>query len=165
MAGAGGENKRTNGFSSDSLERGGFSARGEPAASDDESGTFANGAANSSATHANREPSADAAAPPRSGSNEKTPKTPKAGKNKQIEFPGPTDFAALRDGPSFADAVGEKVDLVAVSASLLQSGDEKIRKAELDRIREMKFGKVAASVTAVEEPGAVDLTGMPGPSI
>jgi hypothetical protein len=135
-----GEAKPPNGHATISLERGGISARGEHAASDDECGTFASGSANSSATRANREPSADAAPASRSG------------KKEPIEFPGPTDFTAMQDGQAFARTVGEEVDLVAVSASLLQSGDEKIRKAELDKIREMIFGKVGTSGATAEGP-------------
>jgi hypothetical protein len=78
-------------------------------------------------------------------------------------MPGPTDRTAMQDGQAYADTVADLVDLVAASKRLLQSTDEKIAKAELDRIREMKFGKVSASVAAVEEPGGVDLTGIPRP--
>jgi hypothetical protein len=156
--------KTPNGHDLSSLERGGASARGDHAASDDEGGAFAKGSANSSATRANRETSADAAPSPRSGRNGRGHEARKPEKKEKIEFPGPTDPAAMQDSQAFADAVGEKIDLVAASASLLQSADEKIRKAELDRIREMKFGKVAASAAPAEEPFTVDWTGVPRPS-
>ena len=53
----------------------------------------------------------------------------------------PTDPAALLDGPSYVRAVASKVDLVGASAKLVVSNDEKVAKAELDRLRELIFGK------------------------
>jgi hypothetical protein len=161
--GAHGGAGHANGYDSASLERGGLSARGEQAASDDERGDLANGAANSSATRANRESTADAAASPRSGKNTGTDKNEKSKKNEQIEFPGPTDTAALKDCSAFACSVAEAVDLIKVSKSLLQSTDEKIRKAELDRVRDMQFGKLGAGAAPAEESFAVDWTGVPRP--
>jgi hypothetical protein len=156
--------KPPNGHATISLERDAISARGEPAASDDACGAFAPGSANSSATRANRDSSAEAARVPRSGKDEEPPRPPNTGKKTrkkgQVAFPGPTDWAAMQDSAAFANAAGEIVDLVAVSASLLQSGDEKIRKAELDKIREMKFGKIGASPAAQENPVLIwDLPG------
>ena len=57
------------------------------------------------------------------------------------ELKVPTDLAALEDGPSYVRAVAAKVDLVGASAKLVVSQDEKIAKAELDRLRELIFGK------------------------
>jgi len=155
--------KPVNGHGPSSLERGGISARGEHAASDDESGTSASEAANSSATRRNRRTCADSAASPRSGNRDKNVSSEKSAKGKKIEFPGPTQSEAMQDGPGFAAAVGVRVDLVAASASLLQSTDEKIRKAELDRIRDMKFGKVGAPGATAEGPVLMWDTSAPDP--
>jgi hypothetical protein len=57
------------------------------------------------------------------------------------ELKRPTDLAALADGPSYVRAVASQVDLVGVSARLVISTDPKIAKAELDRLRELIFGK------------------------
>lgn len=59
----------------------------------------------------------------------------------QEKLKAPTDPAALLDGPSYVRAVASQVDLVAASAKLVVSTDEKIAKAELDRLRELIFGK------------------------
>ena len=59
----------------------------------------------------------------------------------QEKLKKPTDPAALIDGPSYVRAVALQVDLVGASAKLVVSSDEKIAKAELDRLRELIFGK------------------------
>jgi hypothetical protein len=69
----------------------------------------------------------------------------------------------MQDGSSYANAVAARVDLVGLSARLLQSTDEKIAKAELDKVREMKFGKVGTNTTTIEESITVDWTGVPRP--
>jgi hypothetical protein len=62
---------------------------------------------------------------------------------------------------AYVNAVAERVDLVAASVRLVQAGDEKIAKAELDRLRDMKFGKVGAAM--LEEPMRVDFGDLPRP--
>ena len=47
------------------------------------------------------------------------------------------------------------MDLVAASVRLVSSDDEKIAKAELDRLREMKFGKVGPAANTNEIPTVV----------
>ena len=73
----------------------------------------------------------------------------------------PTDLAALLDGPSYVRAVAAQVDLVAASAKLVISTDEKIAKAELDRLRELIFGK--GGPPAADETLRIDWTGIPRP--
>jgi len=163
--------KAANGHGPASTEQGGISAHGDRAASDDARGTFVAGNANSSAADTNRAPYADAAPPsaPKRGRKrgKKEPKPEKekkpGAKPKIVPTPGPTDFAAMQDSQAYANAVAAQVNLVALNSRLLQSGDEKIAKASLDRILEMKFGKIGASVTAIDEPVGVDLTGIPRP--
>jgi hypothetical protein len=66
-----------------------------------------------------------------------------------------TDFAAMQDGSAYVDAVAARVDLVAASVRLVSSEDEKIAKAELDRLREMKFGKVGPAANVTDAPAVV----------
>src|SRR5205085_3617073 len=73
----------------------------------------------------------------------------------------PTDPAALMDGPSYVKCVARQVDLVAISARLLLSTDEKIAKAELDRLCELTFGKGGPPPT--DDVLRIDWTGMPRP--
>ncbi len=104
------------------------------------------------------------AVPPRSGSRqgEMTRET----KNTQgetagnIHLLGPTEFDAMQDGAAFVSAVASRVDLVRASVRLVCANDEKIAKAELDRLREMKFGKVSAT-TVPESPTVIwDVPGL-----
>lgn len=69
-----------------------------------------------------------------------------------------TDLAALADGPSYVRAVAAKVDLVGASAKLVVSTDEKIAKAELDRLRELIFGK--GGPQSADETAQMDFTSM-----
>jgi hypothetical protein len=70
-----------------------------------------------------------------------------------------TEVAAIQDGAAFFDAVAARADLVEASVRLIINEDLKISKAELDRLREMKFGKPGASV--VEEPPELDFSDWP----
>jgi hypothetical protein len=72
-----------------------------------------------------------------------------------------TKAAAIQDGAAFFDAVAARVDLVGASVRLIINEDLKTSKSELDRVREMKFGK--AGWTIVEESPRVDLGDLPRP--
>ena len=74
----------------------------------------------------------------------------------------PTDPAALADGPAYVRSVAKYVDLVGASARLVVSTDEKVSKAELDRLRELIFGK--GGPPPAEEEFHIDLTGFPRPN-
>lgn len=74
---------------------------------------------------------------------------------------GPTEVDAMQDAAAFVNAVASRVDLVKASVQLVCAKDEKIAKAELDRLREMKFGKVGA--VAPEEQPRIDFSDWPGP--
>jgi hypothetical protein len=76
-----------------------------------------------------------------------------------VELLRPTAVAAIQDGATYFDAVAARVDLVAASVRLIINKDLKLSKSELDRLREMKFGKVGAS--AVEEPPQLDFSDWP----
>jgi hypothetical protein len=78
-----------------------------------------------------------------------------------VHFPGPTNSEAMQDAGAYVNAVVERVDLVAASVRLVESGDQKIAKAELDRLRDMKFGKVGPA--AVEEQAWPELGDLPRP--
>ena len=75
---------------------------------------------------------------------------------------GSTDFAAMQDGAAYVNAVASRVDLVGASVLLVKSNDEKVAKSELDRLREMKFGK--GPVTVVEEITSVEVGDLPRPA-
>ena len=79
-----------------------------------------------------------------------------------VHFPGPTNSEAMQDAGAYVNAVAERVDLVAASVRLVESPDEKIAKSELDRLREMKFGKVGPA--AAEEPSRLDFSNWPRPA-
>jgi hypothetical protein len=74
---------------------------------------------------------------------------------------GPTEFDAMQDGAAFVSAVASRVDLVRASVRLVCANDEKIAKAELDRLRDMRFGKVGAAVP--EEQPRIDFSDWPRP--
>ena len=122
--------------------RGGVSIPRDTAASDDARESSVAGAADSHAACPDREACAEAA-PPRPSS--------KASRSEDA-FPGPTEIAALESGSSFVRAVASRVDLVGVSAHLVRSEDEKISKAELDRLRQLLFDDPAGA----EEPPRID---------
>ena len=130
--GQAGPHNRANGHAPASKEREGITVHGNQAVPDDASGGSVANAA-SSATAGTQE----------------------------VHLPGPTDYEAMQDAGAYVNAVAERVDLVAASARLVQSGDEKIAKSELDRLRDMKFGKVGAAV--LEEPVRVDFGDLPRP--
>lgn len=67
----------------------------------------------------------------------------------------------MQDAGAYVNAVAERVDLVAASVRLVQSTDEKIAKSELDRLRDMKFGKVGAA--GIEEVPRVEAGDIPRP--
>lgn len=73
----------------------------------------------------------------------------------------PTNPLALADGPSYVRAVAQHVDLVGASARLVVSADEKVSKAELDRLRELIFGK--GGPPPLEEPLHIDWSSIPRP--
>jgi len=58
----------------------------------------------------------------------------------------------MQDAVAFVDAVAARVNLVQRSADLVGSTDEKIAKSELDRLRDMKFGKVSVAGGPSDEP-------------
>jgi hypothetical protein len=148
---------RTNGHAPAPTEPGGISMHGHHAASDDASGpTVANAALSASAAGTAHQACADAAPPMLSGKNTKGNETGA----KAVHLPGPTEYEAMQDAGAYVNAVAERVDLVAASVRLVQSGDEKIAKSELDRLRDMKFGKVGA---AAEEPVRVEFGDLPRP--
>ena len=130
--------------------RGGVSIPRDIAASDDARESSVAGAADSHAACPDREACAEAA-PPRP--SEKSARSEEA-------FPGPTEIAALENGPSFVRAVASRVDLVGVSAHLVCSRDEKISKAELDRLRQLLFDDPAGS----EDPPRIDFGDLAKPT-
>jgi hypothetical protein len=76
-------------------------------------------------------------------------------KQDAVELRRPTEVAAIQDAAAFFDAVAARVDLVGASVRLITSEDLKISKSELDRVREMKFGKVSTATGAGDAPVVV----------
>jgi hypothetical protein len=149
---------RPNGHAPASTERGGIQVtactggHGDQAASDDASGTsVAIAASSASAAGTAREACADAAPPHPTGRNAGASDA----KLQQVRLPGPTDYEAMQDAGAYVNAVAERVDLVAASVRLVQSTDEKIAKSELDRLRDMKFGKVVAAANVSDVPTVI----------
>jgi ABC-type phosphate transport system substrate-binding protein len=81
---------------------------------------------------------------------------------KKFLLAGPTEFAAMQDGAAYVNSIAGRVDLVGASVLLLGSTDEKIAKAELDRLRDMKFGK--GPVTVIEEVPRLEPGDIPRPA-
>jgi hypothetical protein len=81
---------------------------------------------------------------------------------KKFLLAGPTDFAAMQDGAAYVNSVASRVDLVGASVRLVGSEDEKIAKSELDRLRDMKFGK--GPVTVIEEGLRLEPGDIPRPA-
>lgn len=75
--------------------------------------------------------------------------------SQEVRLPGPTDYEAMQDAGAYVNAVAERVDLVAASVRLVQSTDAKIAKSELDRLRDMKFGKVGATANVSDAPTVI----------
>jgi len=150
-----GPHGRANGHAPASTERGGVPMRRDQAASDDGSrvsvpGTAGFGTAPGTDCHADAE-----AAPPHSPGEKKKHGSHSAAKLRDAILARRTDFAAMQDGSAYVDAVAARVDLVAASVRLVSSEDEKIAKGELDRLREMKFGKVGPAANASDGPTVV----------
>jgi hypothetical protein len=149
---------RPNGHAPAFTERGGIpvtaclGGHGYQAASDDASGTsVAIAASSASAAGTAPEACADPAPPHPAERNEMASESSK----RDVHLPGPTDYDAMQDAGAYVNAVAERVDLVAASARLVQSGDEKIAKSELDRLRDMKFGKVVAAASVSDGPTVI----------
>ena len=139
-------------------------------AADDASGPVAPGIASEDSSRANCEASAAAALSREeieAMSNKKSPSASRTNSPDDNADKGnealkvPTDLAALADGPSYVRAVAAQVDLVGASAKLVVSTDEKIAKAELDRLRELIFGKGGPPPS--DETLRIDWTGFPRP--
>ena len=171
-----GDNKKANGHAPASTERGGFpppattGGRGDHrAASHDVGGVSAARAAGSgTAPSGDRQACAEAAPPPSGSDSRGNLKNGKMKKKnqpndslKEFHLAGSTDFAAMQDSAAYVNAVAARVDLVGASVKLLWCNDEKLAKSELDRLREMKFGKGAAA--NADEPQRIVID-MPGPT-
>jgi hypothetical protein len=151
------------GHATASTERGGIPAHGDQAASDDASGTIAVETATHAADHATRGATADAAPPSPPGDKEQVKEDLEHKKYLRALLAKPTDSAAMQDAAAYVDAVAVRVDLVAASVRCLTTQDEKIAKAELDRLREMKFGKVAVAAAGQEESPRIEFGDLPRP--
>jgi ABC-type phosphate transport system substrate-binding protein len=170
-----GPHGHTNGHAPASTKRGGIPVQRDRAASDDtRRASVAKDASSASAPGTDCEAYAEAAPPRLEKKNGKMQKNDKQnGKQnakhggqrdeslKKFLLAGPTEFAAMQDGAAYVNSIAGRVDLVGASVRLLGSTDEKIAKAELDRLRDMKFGK--GPVTVIEEVPRVETGDMPRP--
>jgi len=149
---------RTNGHCAASTQRGGIALHGALATPDDASGaSLANAAISANAAGKTNSTHADATTTSAPEKNTTSSDSATA----SVHFPGPTDSEAMQDAGAYVNAVAERVDLVAASVRLVQATDEKIAKSELDRLREMKFGKVGPAV--VDEQVYPELGDLPRP--
>jgi hypothetical protein len=148
---------RTNGHAAVCSEQGSGAAQADLAGSRHRGEkSAANGAISAGAASAQRA-RGGAVEPASTGEKDSSGKADKD----RIHFPGPTNSEAMQDAGAYVNAVAERVDLVAASVRLVESGDQKIAKAELDRLRDMKFGKVGPA--AVEEQAWPELGDLPRP--
>ncbi len=150
-----GPHNRANGHAPASTERGGIPVPRDRAASDDAGGGTAARAASSTTAPGTVRKAYAEAAPPHSGGKKKKNGDRSATKLRDAILARQTDFGAMQDGSTYVDAVAARVDLVAASVRLVSSDDEKIAKGELDRLREMKFGKVGAAVNVSDAPTVI----------
>ena len=151
------------GHAAASTERGGIPAHGDQAASDDASGTIDVETATHAADYTTRNANADAAPPSPPGDSGQRKGKPDKDAFRDALLKRPTALAAMQDAAAYVDAVAVQVDLVAASVRCLTTVDEKIAKAELDRLREMKFGKVAVAATGQEESPRIEFGDLPRP--
>lgn len=167
-----GPHGRTNGHLPASTERGGVPVQRDQSAADDpRRASVAKGASSATPPGTDCDAYAEAAPPPLEKKNGKMkkkdqrngkPKDQKDATLKKFLLAGPTDFAAMQDGAAYVNSVASRVDLVGASVRLVGSEDEKIAKSELDRLRDMRFGK--GTVTVIEEVPRVELGDMPRPA-
>lgn len=149
---------RTNGHAAVCSEQGRGAADADLAGSHDGvEKSVANAAISAGVASAAQRARGGAAEPALTGEKDSSGKVDKD----RVHFPGPTDSDAMQDAGAYVKAVAERVDLVAASVRLVESGDQKIAKAELDRLREMKFGKVGPATA--EEQAWPELGDLPRP--
>jgi hypothetical protein len=144
---------RVNGHALASTERGGIPVHRDQAASDDTGRVSAAIDASSAAAPGTVCSAYAEAAPPQSRGKNNGGRSAK--KLRDAILASRTDFAAMQDGSAYVDAVAARVDLVAASVRLVSAEDEKIAKGELDRLREMKFGKVGPAANAPDVPTVI----------
>ena len=149
---------RTNGHAAPCSEQGSGATYGDLAGPHDGREKFAaNAAISAGAASATQRARGGTAEPSSTGEKDSSGKADKD----RVHFPGPTNSNAMQDAGAYVNAVAERVDLVAASVRLVESGDQKIAKAELDRLRDMKFGKVGPP--PVEEQEWPELGDLPRP--
>lgn len=124
------------------------SPNGNPATSDDASGSSDAQAAPSAAACADREACAEAAGYP-GGENEHGGRTDAAD--------GFVGAHLLGDAAAFAEEMHRRVNLFVVGQRLLLSDDEKIAQRALERILEMRYGKGAVGAGEEAPQVQVDL--------
>lgn len=138
----------------------------ERAASDDAGGLLVAGATSSVAAGANLDAYADAAPAEGRGAGSRKIGTPlrppkpngkdTPGAERLPEIPPSTDPLPA-DGWEYVEAVHERVDLIALEVSLLNSQDEKVRQRELAYLRELAYGKTAPPAGAQDPRFVLDL--------
>ncbi len=121
--------------------------RAGPAASDDARGTPAGAAAHSHATAADRTAYAEVAGACSIEERVKDLTAPEPGSAE--------DVSLMQDGAAFVHALSARVNLVAVTETLLASKDEKIKQRMLERALELKFGKGSAPPFGEDAPQVI----------
>lgn len=143
-----GPHDRTNGSAPASTARGGISAHGDRAASDDASGAAVAIAATAIAAGADREACAYAAPSPPNGAPQQAPrkKPSGTGKTKQVP-PGEGPLPGTAD--EFVDEIHSRIDLFKLWQGLLRSRDPKIKQRAVERLTDLRY-KTGSS--QAEEP-------------
>ncbi len=171
-----GDHAGLNGHAQASTARDETPLHGARAASDDAGGLLVAGATSLVAAGANPEACADAApaegrgagsrkteTPPRppktNGATTDNPKTDSKDKSNSKVLPEipPSTNPLPADGWEYVEAVHERVDLIALEVSLLNSQDEKVRQRELACLRELAYGKTAPPADAQDPRFVLDL--------
>jgi len=147
--------------------RGGLSTE-RPAVSDGDQGNSVAGAATKGAACAGPESCADLAGSRDPGN---PPPLPGKKKSKRSAAKSEEDLRLLLeaaplpdDASSFADEMSHRVNLYQIYKQLLLSTDEKIRQRSLERLLEMKYGKVgpANPPDGSEDPPRLNFEGVIG---
>jgi hypothetical protein len=149
--------------------RGGLSTE-RPAVSDDEGRKSVAGAATNGAACADSESYADLAGSRDPGNPSPLPGKRKRAKSGSRYVSDPQLLLAGAELPEeaagFVDEMSQRVNLYEVCKELLLSDDEKVKQRGLERLLEMKYGKVgpANPSDSSEDPPRLSFEGVMGPS-
>ncbi len=150
-----GPQDRTNGHAPASTDRGGISAHGNHAASDDASGASVASAAISAAAGTARDAHAHAVPPrPNGAPHQEDDKNSKDTGKSKIVPPGEGPLPATP--ADFVEEIHKRIDLFKIWQGLLQNEDDKIRQRAVEKVTEMRY-KGAAALEEEPQQIVIDL--------